>query len=234
VILLRHARSRANGAGVLAGRAPRVNLDDAGRAQADALVSRLEAVPITEVVSSPLARCKQTVAPLCTARRLVTRTERSLAEVDYGDWTGATIANLAKDPLWRVVQSHPSAAVFPGGEGLAGVQARAVDAVRKHDRRVTETRGESAIWVACSHGDVIKAVLADALGMHLDSFQRIVVEPCSISAVRFTETRPFVLRSNDNAGDLSGLVTEVTKKSRRRKKAGTDSDATVGGSSGSR
>jgi probable phosphomutase (TIGR03848 family) len=234
VILLRHARSQANGAGVLAGRAPRVNLDEAGRAQAEALVARLQAVPIAEIASSPLARCKQTVAPLCAARGLAVRTERSFAEVDYGDWTGAKITTLAKEPLWRVVQSHPSAAVFPGGEGLAGVQSRAVDAVRKHDRRVTDAHGESAIWVACSHGDVIKAVLADALGMHLDSFQRIVVDPCSISAVRFTETRPFVLRSNDNAGDLSGLVAQIKKRSRRRKKAGGESDATVGGSTGSR
>jgi probable phosphomutase (TIGR03848 family) len=210
-----------------------VNLDDGGRAQAEGLVTRLQAVPVVEVVSSPLARCKQTVGPLCSARGLTARTERAFAEVDYGDWTGAKIANLAKEPLWRVVQSHPSAAVFPGGEGLAGVQARAVDAVRKHDRLVTAAHGENAIWVACSHGDVIKAVLADALGMHLDSFQRIVVDPCSISAVRFTEMRPFVLRSNDNAGDLSGLVAEVKKRSRRRKKADAASDATIGGSTGS-
>jgi probable phosphomutase (TIGR03848 family) len=212
-----------------------VNLDDSGRSQAQTLVSRLEAVPITEVVSSPLARCRQTVSPLCDKRGLSARTERSFAEVDYGDWTGAKITSLSKEPLWRVVQSHPSAAVFPGGEGLAGVQSRAVEAVRKHDRRITEAHGENAIWVACSHGDVIKAVLADALGMHLDSFQRIVVDPCSISAVRFTETRPFVLRSNDNAGDLSGLVVEVKKHSRRRKtgkKTAADSDATIGGSTG--
>ncbi|WP_019819728.1 histidine phosphatase family protein [Saccharomonospora saliphila] len=229
VILLRHGRSSANGSGVLAGRTPKVDLDETGRAQAEALVDRLAGVPLAEVVTSPLLRCRRTVGPLATARGLDRRPESRLSEVDYGDWTGRDLTALAKEPLWRVVQSHPSAAVFPGGEGLAQMQARAVAAVREHDARITAEHGEHAVWLLCSHGDVIKALLADALGQHLDSFQRIVVDPASVSVTRYTETRPFVLRLNDSGGDLSGIVPEKPRKRRGRKLA---SDAAVGGTTG--
>ncbi|MBK1783046.1 histidine phosphatase family protein [Prauserella cavernicola] len=230
VILLRHGRSTANGSGVLAGRTPKVGLDDRGRAQAEALVDRLAAVPLAALVSSPLLRCKQTVAPLAKARELDRLAEPRLSEVDYGDWTGRELKTLAKEPLWRVVQAHPSAAVFPGGEGLATVQARAVAAVREHDARISAEHGDHAVWVLCSHGDVIKSVLADALGQHLDGFQRIVVDPGSLSVVRYTETRPFVLRVNDLGGDLSGIVPPEPKKRRTSKKQSSDAD--VGGSTG--
>jgi probable phosphomutase (TIGR03848 family) len=230
VILLRHARSSANGAGVLAGRTPKVGLDEGGLKQAAGLVDRLAGVPVAAVVSSPLLRCKQTVAPLVADRGLAVVTDGRLAEVDYGEWTGRKLSTLFKEPLWQVVQAHPSAAVFPGGEGLAAVQARAVAAVRAHGERVIAQHGPEAVWVVCSHGDVIKAVLADALGVHLDSFQRIVVDPCSVSVVRYTHTRPFVLRVNDTGGDLSGLVPPPPKKKGRRKAAG--SDAVVGGTTG--
>jgi len=205
-------------------------LDEAGLAQAAALVGRLVEVPLAGVVSSPLRRCRQTVAPLVAERGLSVVTDGGFAEVDYGEWTGRKLSGLAKEPLWRVVQAHPSAAVFPGGEGLAGVQARAVAAVRAHDVRVVAQSGPGAVWLVCSHGDVIKALLADALGVHLDSFQRIVVDPCSVSVVRYTDTRPFVLRVNDTGGDLAGIVPPPPKKKGRGK---ASSDAVVGGSTGS-
>ncbi|MGI5499416.1 histidine phosphatase family protein [Lentzea sp. CA-135723] len=225
VILLRHARSTANGSGVLAGRSVGVGLDERGQAQARALVGRLKDVPVSAVVSSPLQRCEETLAPLLADRSLVAVTEPDLSEVDYGAWTGKALKDLYSEPLWAVVQQHPSAAVFPDGEGLAHVQARAVAAVRAHDARITEEHGPSAVWVLCSHGDVIKAVLADALGVHLDGFQRIVVDPCSVSVVQYTPTRPFVLRTNDNGGDLSGVVPAAQEA--------PSSDATVGGATGS-
>jgi probable phosphomutase (TIGR03848 family) len=136
-----------------------------------------------------------------------------------------------------VVQAHPSAAVFPGGEGLAQVQARAVASVRTHAARVVAEHGPDAVLLVCSHGDVIKSVLADALGVHLDSFQRIVVDPCSVSVIRYTEMRPFVLRVNDNGGDLASLVPQPEKPKKkatrsRKKTTATDSDAVVGGSTG--
>ncbi|MFD8498023.1 histidine phosphatase family protein [Amycolatopsis sp. NPDC059657] len=231
VILLRHGKSTANGSGVLAGRSPKVNLDETGKEQAERLVERLAAVPLAELVVSPMLRCKQTVGPLATARGLGKHVEPRLSEVDYGEWTGRELKTLFSEPLWRVVQAHPSAAVFPGGEGLAAMQARAVTAVREHDARITAEHGDEAVWLLCSHGDVLKAILADALGQHLDAFQRIVVDPASISVVRYTETRPFVLRMNDNGGDLAGVVPPKPKPSRGRKRKAS-SDAVVGGTTG--
>ncbi|QNG18732.1 MSMEG_4193 family putative phosphomutase [Rhodococcus triatomae] len=216
VVLLRHGRSTSNTAHTLAGRSPGVELDDHGHDQARAVVDRLVGVPVEEIVRSPLLRCAQTVDPLARARGLDPVVEERLLEVDYGDWTGRELKALLEEPLWKVVQQHASAAVFPGGEGLAQVQARAVAAVREHDARLTETHGRDVVWVACTHGDVIKSILADALGSHLDGFQRIVAEPASISVVRYTETRPFVLRVNDTGGDLSGIasVTRPRQESR--------------------
>lgn len=231
VILLRHARSSANGAGVLAGRSPKVGLDETGLGQAEKLVARLADVPLAAIVASPLQRCRQTVAPLAAARGLTVSTDSALSEVDYGEWTGRELKGLFKEPLWKVVQQHPSAAVFPGGEGLAQVQSRAVAAIRAHEQRIVAEHGPDAVWLACSHGDVIKSVLADALGVHLDSFQRIVVDPCSVSVIRYTDTRPFVLRTNDNGGDLTGIVSQTPAK-KGRKTARSSSDAVVGGSTG--
>ena len=206
VILLRHGRSTANTSGTLAGRSAGVDLDDRGREQADAVSARLAGLDLAAIVHSPMLRCERTVAPLAARLDLAPVVEAALAEVNYGQWTGRTIAELVGEPLWKVVQQHPSAASFPGGEGLAQVQARAVAAIRARDRRLADTHGRDVLWVACSHGDVIKAVLADALGTHLDGFQRIVADPASISVVRYTATRPFVLRMNDTGTDLSGLA----------------------------
>ena len=230
LILLRHGRSAANAAGVLAGRTPGVELDEVGLAQALKMVDRLAGVPVAEIVCSPMVRCEQTVAPLAKDRGLTPVSEPELAEVDYGSWTGAELKTLFKEPLWKVVQAHPSAAVFPGGEGLAGMQARAVAAVRRHGARIAAEHGPTAVWLACTHGDVIKAVLADALATHLDNFQRIVVDPSSISVVHYTDTRPFVARVNDLGGDVAGLI--PPKPKRRRRTAARSSDAVVGGTTG--
>jgi probable phosphomutase (TIGR03848 family) len=227
VILLRHGRSTANSVGVLAGRTLGVALDEGGVAQAQALVGRLAQLPLAALVSSPLQRCQETVAPLAQARELEVTVDDRFVEVDYGQWTGRELSKLGKEPLWKVVQSHPSAAVFPGGEGLAALQARAVAAVREWDAKLAAEHGPQVLWLVCSHGDVIKAVLADALGVHLDGFQRIVANPCSVSAVTYTETRPFVQRVNDCGDDLRSLV--PPKRRRRRRPS---SDATPGGSTG--
>ncbi|HEY6423025.1 MAG TPA: histidine phosphatase family protein [Pseudonocardiaceae bacterium] len=227
VILLRHGRSTANVAGVLAGRTPGVALDEQGQAQAATLVERLAQLPLAALVSSPLQRCQETVVPLAQARGLEVTFDDRFIEVDYGEWTGRELRKLGREPLWTVVQAHPSAAVFPGGEGLAALQARAVAAVREWDAKLVAERNPQVIWLVCTHGDIIKAVLADALGMHLDSFQRIVANPCSISVVSYSETRPFVHRLNDSGGDLGSLVPP-----RRRRRRRPSSDATPGGSTG--
>ncbi|MGH3774336.1 MAG: histidine phosphatase family protein [Pseudonocardiaceae bacterium] len=227
LILLRHGRSTANVAGVLAGRTPGVALDEHGRVEAEALIERLAQLPLAALVSSPLQRCRETLAPLALARALEVTVDDRFVEVDYGEWTGRELGKLGKEPLWKVVQTHPSAAVFPGGEGLAALQARAVAAVREWDAKLVAEHGPHLVWLVCTHGDVIKAILADALGLHLDGFQRIVANPCSISAISYTETRPFVQRVNDSGGDLKSLV---PPKPRRRRRP--SSDATPGGSTG--
>ena len=230
VVFLRHGLTAMTGP-VLAGHTPGLHLDERGVAQASAVAARLAPVPFAAVVTSPLDRCLETAGAIVAGRELTAQVEPDLVEVRYGDWTGRPLKELAKEPLWRVVQAHPSAAVFPGdaGEGLATAQARAVAAVRAWDARITAEHGADAVWLACSHGDIIKAVLADALGMHLDLFQRLIVDPCSVSVVRYTETRPFVLRMNDTGGDVAALM-PPPKRRRRSKKA--TADAAVGGGAG--
>ncbi|WP_435593227.1 histidine phosphatase family protein [Nocardia sp. bgisy118] len=205
VILLRHGVSTSNTARTLAGRSAGVDLTEHGADQARAVAERLGALPIQHIVHSPLLRCQRTVGPLADKLGLEPEYDDRLIEVDYGGWTGKPIADLLTEPLWKVVQRHASGAVFPGGEGLAQVQARAVAAIREHDRVFAERQGHDVLWVACTHGDVIKSVLADALGLHLDGFQRIVVEPASISVVRYTPHAPYVWRLNDTGSDLSAL-----------------------------
>lgn len=205
VILLRHGRSTANTSRTLAGRTPGVGLDEVGRAQSDSLSTRFDGLPVEAVVRSPLMRCRETVEPLVARLGFEAEIDDGLVEVDYGSWTGRALAELADEKIWSVVQQHPSSAVFPDGESLAQMAIRAVSAIRMHDQRLADAAGRDVLWVACSHGDVIKAILADAYGMHLDHFQRIVVEPASVSVVRYTPHRPFVLRVNDTGGDLSSL-----------------------------
>lgn len=203
VVLLRHGRSNANASGVLAGRRPGVDLDDAGGDQARALVARLARTPIARIVSSPLERCRQTVAPLARSLGLDVQLDERLVEVDYGRWTGAALTDLAGEPLWRTVQQHPSGAVFPDGESLGAAAARAVAAAREHAAGPAAPGAldrDGAVLI-CSHGDLIKAIVADALGMHLDLFQRLIVSPASLSVVRYTPTRPMVLHVN-HTGEL--------------------------------
>jgi probable phosphomutase (TIGR03848 family) len=225
VVLVRHGLTALTGP-VLAGWSPGLHLDERGQQQAAAVAERLRPVPFAAVVSSPLDRCLDTAAAVLAGRDLELQVEDRLGECRYGDWTGRPLKELAKDPLWKVVQAHPSAVVFPGpdGEPLRETQARAVAAVRDWNARL----GPDATWLACSHGDVIKSVVADAMGLHLDQFQRIVVDPCSVTVIRYTETRPFVVRLNDTGGGVEDLL-PPRRKGRRRKAA---SDATVGGGAG--
>ncbi len=223
VILVRHGRTTANAKGVLAGRAAGIRLDELGRGQAARTAERLAPVPLVAVVSSPLERCRQTARMIVDRQEgsPATPIERGLTECDYGEWQGRTLGELSKETLWSVVQSQPSAAVFPGGESLAAMQARAVAAIRRHDTAFESEHGPGAVWVAVTHGDIIKAILADALGMHLDLFQRITVAPASVSIVRYGASRPDVVATNTDSGDLSWLSVSVPA-----------TDAPVGGGSG--
>lgn len=224
VLLLRHGLTAMTGP-VLAGRTPDLHLDDRGRKQAEAAATRLAALPLAAIVTSPLDRCLETAQAVAAAQSGSPQwaVDERLVECGYGDWTGKALKDLAKDPLWKVVQTQPSAVRFPNGEALADMSARAVAAIRDWDQRL----GEDAVWVASTHGDLIKAIVADALGLHLDQYQRIVPDPCSVSVIRYTATRPYVVRVNDTGGDLAGFA---PPKRRRRRSAAAD--ATVGGGVG--
>jgi 2,3-bisphosphoglycerate-dependent phosphoglycerate mutase len=206
VILARHGRTVANAEGVLAGRTPGIRLDDVGVRQAEQAAARLDGLPLAAAVTSPLERCKDTAAILLRRTKLRVRVERGLTECDYGEWTGRPMKELVTEDLWKVVQAHPAGVRFPGGEAMAEMSARAVRSVRAWDARVTESGGDDAIWLAVAHGDVIKSVLADALGVHLDAFQRIVVDPASLSIVRYTPQRSYVLAMNTTDGTLAHLA----------------------------
>lgn len=228
LVLVRHGLTAMTGP-VLAGWTPGLHLDDRGTAQAHRVAERLAPVPFAAIVSSPLDRCLDTAGHIAQAqagqgRPLEVQVDDRIGECKYGDWTGKPLKELAKDPLWKVVQAHPSAVTFPGGEPLRETQNRALTAVRDWNARL----GPDATWLACSHGDVIKAIVADALGLHLDSFQRIQADPCSVTVIRYTELRPFVVRTNDTGGGVEDLL--PPKKRGRRTKA--SSDAVVGGGSG--
>ncbi len=206
LILARHGRTAANASGVLAGRTKGVHLDEVGLDQARAAGSRLAGLTLATAITSPLERCRETARELLREHPLTARVERNLNECDYGDWTNQKLSVLVKHDEWKTVQTQPSAAVFPGGESLAAMSARAVDAVRRHDRLVANEHGAHAVWLAVSHGDVIKAILADALGMHLDLFQRLMVHTASLSVIHYTSAHTFVHSMNTTSGSLHPLA----------------------------
>ncbi len=245
VLVVRHGLTSSTGK-ALTGWMPGISLDDRGQAQAAALGGRLAQVPLAVIVSSPLDRCRETAAVIAarqerpeadpypeangsspSARAPVAQVELDdrLGECKYGDWTGQPLRKLAHDPLWKVVQAHPSAVRFPGpdGESMLEMQQRAVTAVRDWNAKL----GKDATYLICSHGDVIKAILADALGMHLDMSQRIQIDPCSLSVIRYTTLRPFVLRMNDTGSDSAGLARRPAQP-----EAGAEADAQIGGGAG--
>jgi probable phosphomutase (TIGR03848 family) len=223
VLIVRHGRTTANATGVLAGRTPGVLLDATGHEQAARTAERLAVVPLVAVVTSPMERCRETARAILDRQDPVPpeQVDDRVTECDYGAWQNRPLAELAAEPLWRTVQTQPSATIFPGGESMAAMQARAVAAVREHDARIEAEHGPGAVFAVVTHGDIVKALLADALGMHLDLFQRIGAGPASVSVVRYGATRPDVVATNTDGGDLSWLRAPVP--------AG---DAPVGGGAG--
>ena len=176
----------------LAGRTPGVHLNAAGQEQAEALVDRLAPVAFDGVYSSPLERTLETAAPLARARGLKVNRLRDLGEVDYGDWQGKTLKQLAKKKEWAIVQMAPSAMRFPNGESLREMQSRAVAGVERV--AAEHPRGTVAIF---SHGDVIKAIVAHFIGMPLDTFQRLTIAPASVTVLSLARFGARLLRLND-------------------------------------
>ena len=200
VLFVRHGQTPTTGAS-LPGRAPGLHLADKGIAQAVGAAARIGALEsVAAVYASPMERTRETAAPIARARKLRVRQAKGLIECDFGDWTGKKLAQLRKLDEWRTVQRYPSGFRFPGGESFGEMQSRAVDAVHE---LVTRHPGETIVGV--SHADVIKAVVAAATGTHLDLFQRIVISPCSITAILYTTEGPIVLTVNSTGDDLSAL-----------------------------
>ncbi|WP_461030251.1 MSMEG_4193 family putative phosphomutase, partial [Streptomyces sparsus] len=194
-------------------------------AQAADLPEQLAALPLDAAVRSPLLRCRQTLEPLAARHpELPVFVDERINECDYGDWTGRKLGELMEEPLMTTVQQHPSAAVFPGGESMRAMQQRAVEAVRDWNARIEAEHGPDAVYLMCSHGDIVKSLVADALGMHLDLFQRVSVEPGSVTAIRYTPLRPFLVRLGDTA-DLGSLA----PRGQEPTASAAGSDAVVGG-----
>jgi probable phosphomutase (TIGR03848 family) len=223
VILVRHGRTKANADGILAGWSPGVHLDEVGEQQAIDVGSRLKPLRLSAIIASPLERTVETAEAISAAQRKSPgiQTDPRLGECAYGEWTGRSLSELARQPLWRSVQERPSSVTFPDGESMLAMQSRAVAAVHDWNSQL----GDRSIYAMVSHGDVIKAIIADALGTHLDQFQRIVVDPASISVVRYGRRGTQVVHVNDRGSDLAPLA----RAARRRRV-----EAPVGGGSGER
>lgn len=191
VLLVRHGQTPTTGKH-LPGRAPGLHLSDKGREEAEATAARIAALPrVDAIYSSPLERARETAAPIGAARNLRVRTHKGLLECEYGEWTGAELKALRKLPEWRVVQQHPAAFTFPGGESLSGMQHRFVSALRS-----IAAAHAGGVVVTVSHADPIRAAISDAMGSHLDMFQRVVVGTASVTAIAYGDLAPAVLTVN--------------------------------------
>ena len=200
VLFVRHGQTPTTGS-VLPGRAPGLHLSPEGTEQAQQTAERLAGLgKVKAVYASPMERTVETAKPIARACKLRVRRSSGLIECDFGRWTGRKLANLRRRKEWATVQRHPSGFRFPGGESFAEMQARALDAVAAICARHA---GETV--VAVSHADVIKAVAASAAGTPLDLFQRIVVSPCSVTAIAYHSAGPILLTVNNTGDDLAAL-----------------------------
>lgn len=219
VILIRHAHSIANEKGVLAGRSQGITLSKSGTRQAVELKKRLGNLKFGQIRISPLERCFATIEPWLIATDVsedAVIVDQGFTEVDYGDWTGKKLMALSLKKEWRIVQKTPSQMIFPNGEGLLEVQARA----KKSLMESTKKAGNGLVLVV-SHGDVIKSLIATALDLDLDKFQKIVIDPASISVLDYSKGNFRLLHLNDSTSNFEHLA-----KSKRSSKT------QVGGGSG--
>ena len=200
IVLLRHAHSIANEKNLLAGRISGITLSKSGKSQALDLVDRLGAMQFDEIAISPLQRCRETIDPWLSANNAKSRLviDESISEVDYGSWSGKTLASLSRKAQWKVVQDFPSQMTFPEGESLLEMQGRALSGFY----RLNAVKGKGPRLLV-SHGDVIKSIVAHCLGMHLDQFQRLVIEPASITIIDTDSGVSRLVRFNDAKGFLT-------------------------------
>jgi len=221
ILLIRHAHSVANDRGILAGRSSGVVLTERGKKQATELSQRLQGINFSAIHISPIERCHLTMAPYLDSKAVGKAPKvfvnEDLSEVDYGNWTGKKLSTLYRHKLWKTVQNRPSAMYFPEGEGLANMQVRAMRALHL-------AAASSGNQILVSHGDVIKSIVAGVLGTHLDNFQKIVIDPASVTVLDFNGTDFRIITLNSTTSSLVDLVPA-------KKASGTK--ALLGGGSGS-
>ena len=214
LVLIRHAHSQSNASGVLSGRLPNIHLSEKGIKQSQQLSERLGNFAVAQLRVSPMERCFETISPwlnhvvLKNSPDFEPIIDPSLNEVDYGDWSGKKLITLARKKEWRTVQESPSRMYFPGGEGIAQMQSRAMSVVHELAKLP-----DSKTAVIVSHGDVIKSIVASALGTHLDEFQRIIIDPASVSVLDYSGIKPRVLLLNDTRAVVTDLL-QAPKRSR--------------------
>jgi len=192
--LVRHARTADTGVR-LTGRLPGVGLDAVGREQAETAAALLAGTPLGTVYTSPLLRCRETARIIAAPHRLDPIPYRSLIEVDYGAWSGRSLASLRRTRAWRAMEASPSRMRFPGGEALSAVQARAVAACEE-----LAAAHHGAQIALVTHGDVIRTVIAYYLGSPLDLYERIAVDPASIATIDLGTPHPRVVTVNRGPG----------------------------------
>ncbi len=202
LLLVRHATNDWVGER-LAGWTPGVHLNEAGQQQAFALAERLAPMPIKAIYSSPLERAWETAAPLAERLNLPVEIEPDLGEVQYGQWTGKPLKEMRETDLWPLLMMAPSLARFPEGESLSEAQARIVGALERLRRKHPDD-----MIMAVSHADMLKAVVAHYIGLHLDLFQRLVISPAAVSVLRFSPPGIARLERFNDTGTLSDLVVE--------------------------
>ena len=211
LVLIRHATNDWVRQGLLAGWTPGVHLNEEGRAQAQALGQRLAGSQLDAVYSSPLERALETAEAVAAPHGLEVQIREGIGEVQYGEWNGRSLRELAKKPLWRSVQIYPSGTRFPSGETIGEMQARVVEALDE-----IQSAHPKGIVAAVAHADVIKAATAFFVGVPLDLFQRLVISPASVTIVSFGPFGPQLLRMND-VGKLE-LERAQPRKPRRHKR----------------
>ena len=207
LVLIRHAHSESNASGVLSGRIPDIHLSAKGIKQAQQLADRLGNFPVAQVRISPMERCAETIDPWLKQnvakanKKFTTTIDPRVNEVDYGIWSGKKLSSLSRKREWKTVQESPSRMYFPDGEGIAAMQARAMNAVHE-----LAQLPQSQVAVIVSHGDVIKSIVASALGMHLDEFQRIIIDPASVTVIEYSGIKPRLLLLNDTRAVVTDLL----------------------------
>lgn len=202
LLFVRHGLTPTTGV-ELYGRRPGVHLSEAGLQQAERAAERIAALRkrIAAVYASPLERAQETASPIAAAVGRTVRTHQGLNEADMGRWTGRKLSQLRKLAAWSQVQRYPSGFGFPDGETFRQMQARIAATASE-----LASRHRGSTVVAVSHADPIRALVADAMGTHLDLFQRVMVSPCSVTAILYTNDGPMVLATNSTS-DLTALWT---------------------------